>query len=64
MSVRFLVLSLTPALRDLCGKDRLAQPLPLLQNLLLSALLSGGRGFFFQHSVCFSLFASLLHVCP
>ena len=58
------MLSLTPAPRVLCGNDRLAQPLPLPPNLPPPALLSGGRGFLFQHSVCFSLSASLLRVCP
>lgn len=54
MSVRLLMLSLTPVPRVLCGKDRLAQPLPLPPNLPPPALLSGGKGFLFQHSVCLS----------
>lgn len=63
MSVKFLMLSLAPALSILHGKDGLAHPLPLPLNPSLSALLPR-RAFSSNAVSVFSPFASLLHVCP
>lgn len=63
MSVRLLMLSLTPVPRVLCGKDRLAQPYPCLQ-ICLRLLCFLGEEFPFP-TQCLSLFLQAsLRVCP